>query len=288
VSASEQFLDTLGGGRYEVRGALGRGSSGEVLHVFDRDRRRDVALKRLLSAEPEEGYRLKLEFRALADARHPNLVELYDLWVDAGTSFYTMELVRGVDLVTYAAGGDRTRSEHVVVVLPQLVAGLRALHAAGILHRDLKPQNVLVESRGSPAAADHVHGSHPRLVLLDFGLLACLTPDERDAAGQRELAGSAAYAAPEQLWSGSFSEASDWYAAAVLLYEALSGSLPYDGSLAAIASAKRKRRPPRLGAGAAPEWLADLLDRLLAPSPAERPATEEILDVLSRAGADVG
>ena len=120
-----------------------------------------VALKTLRRTGAADLYRLKREFRSLADVTHPNLVCLYELFVEEERVFFTMELVRGVSFVDYARGTDRASlsTDRLVPALRQLVDGVSALHRRGKLHRDIKPSNVLVTPEG-------------RVVILDFGLIA--------------------------------------------------------------------------------------------------------------------
>ena len=159
---------------------------GVVYEVHDRVRNEVVALKTLLRARPADIYRLKREFRSLADVAHPNLVSLYELIVDDADCFFTMELVHGVNLVEYVRGSRRPRRSAPSAlrhVFRQLVEGIGALHRKGKLHRDIKPSNILVTPDG-------------RVVILDFGLASDVVPD--DAAVGESLAGTPAYLAPER------------------------------------------------------------------------------------------
>ncbi|MFZ5480181.1 MAG: serine/threonine-protein kinase [Myxococcota bacterium] len=193
-------------GNYEIVRLLGVGALGVVYEAQDLERRAPVALKTLRSAGFAQVGWLKSEFRAAAALTHRNLVTLYELVEEPPHVFYAMELVEGADFVADArAGGfDRLRA-----TLAEVMEGVDALHARGLVHRDLKPQNVLVTPEG-------------RVVLLDFDLLAAL--DEPDGAG---IAGTLAYLAPEVLAGARAEPASDLYAAGVMMYEALTGGLPW-------------------------------------------------------------
>ena len=164
-------------------------------------------------------------------------------------------------------GPDATAMDRLRDALPQLVEGIAAIHDVGMLHRDVKPSNVLVTSAG-------------RVVLLDFGLVRGL---EREVTQTGEAVGTPAYMAPEQAAAGPVSAASDWYSVGVMLHEALFGCLPFAGSAAAVMRQKQDEEP-RLAAGA-PEDLGALCRDLLRRDPSKRPGSAEILDRLHRRGA---
>ncbi|HEY8377982.1 MAG TPA: protein kinase [Nannocystis sp.] len=241
---------TLGG--YTVRRMIGRGGMGAVFEAVGRDGE-VVALKVLRGFEPAALYRFKLEFRALADICHPNLSLLHHLVVRGDQAYLTMELVDGVDFLAYV----QAAPARLPAALAQLAAGLEALHAAGKLHRDIKPSNVLVTREG-------------RVVILDFGLVHEL------ASGRgQELVGTPAYMAPEQLGGATPTTASDWYAVGVMLFEALTGRLPFAGPAHEVLRAKCERDAPPV-TGSAHPVLAGLCAALLARQPELRPDGAEI------------
>lgn len=224
--------------------------------------------------------RLKQEFRALADVAHPNLLALYDLFVDDESCFFTMEIVDGVDVVSFIrreaarswpARPDATETDtfgdapsvrrrpearfdeaRLRDALAQLSAGIAELHAHGLCHRDLKPSNVLVRPDG-------------RVLILDYGLVT-----EREATGDT-FEGTAAYAAPEQA-HGDFGPPADGYALGVIAFEAITGTLPFDGTPLQMLVDKRQREAPRLDAvvDGVPSDLIELVATLLARDPARR------------------
>jgi eukaryotic-like serine/threonine-protein kinase len=260
--------------RFELVRRLGAGGMGIVYEVFDRERGEHVALKTLGRVDPAGIYDLKREFRSLADVRHPNVVSLYDIVNEAGQWFFTMELVHGTpfsDYVALAPGGSeaartptprrpapdedrgallvsQTRADIRRVeprfdeaklrsALAQLVLGVSAIHAAGKLHRDIKPSNVLITREG-------------RAVVLDFGLVQddARTSDTADTSLDDNLVvGTPAYMAPEQAAGKRATAASDWYAVGTMLYRALSGQLPFSGSLTEVLLRKQTEDPPPLG-----------------------------------------
>ncbi len=253
-----------GNERFEVLGCLGSGTFGEVYRVRDRKLRTVVALKTLYRAGPEAIFRFKKEFRALADVHHPNLVQLYELASEGGQWFFTMELVDGVDFTADATSeGDPDRLRRG---FRQLAEGLSALHGAGKLHRDIKPSNLRVTPAG-------------RVVLLDFGLVRELGASETVETLAQGVVGSPVYMAPEQAAGEVLTAASDWYAAGVVLYEALLGQPPFAGRALGVLLDKQERQPtPPLAVDPAlPRDLGELACDLLAREPRRRPDGSEVL-----------
>jgi tRNA A-37 threonylcarbamoyl transferase component Bud32 len=261
---------------YEVLSELGQGGMGVVYKVHDRKRAQTVALKTLREMRSEALFRFKREFRLRADLSHPNLVTLYELVADGPQWFFTMEYVAGVDLLGHvqAAEDEEGRSARLRQSLAQLAEGIAALHQAGKLHRDVKPSNVLVTPQG-------------RVVLLDFGLVGELDPAGLLASGEGHLVGTIPYMSPEQAGGRPLSAASDWYSVGVILYEALTGLLPFPGSPTQILHDKQVSAAPdpRTAAPSAPDDLAALCAELLRRDPAARPAGPEVLDRLAHPAA---
>src|SRR5579872_4626091 len=241
--------------RFALQQKIGAGSFGAVYRAFDRERNSLVALKTLLQLHPTHLLRFKREFRSLVDLAHPNLVQLYELFGEHEQWFFTMELVDGVDFLTYVrpanilAGWDRLRN-----AIFQLARGVQALHAASLVHRDLKPSNVLVASDG-------------RVVILDLGLVRVLESSESFA-----LAGSPAYMAPEHAFGAPVSPAIDWYAVGVILYNSITGELPFSGTVKETLERKRAASAPECRElnPDSPEELAQACRLLLDRDPAIR------------------
>jgi hypothetical protein len=266
-------LDFRGTERFVVRRRLGAGTLGVVYEAEDRERGQLVALKALRGAEPSDIYRLKKEFRTLVDVSHPNLVSLYELIASDDAWFFTMELIDGTDFLTYVRagqdGGNGTSAEERLrATMRQLTTGVAALHRAGRLHRDLKPSNVMTTHDG-------------RVVILDFGISAELQQpiDPRMRTAETGLWGTPVYMAPEQFLGEGATEATDWYAVGTILYEALTGQVPFTGRLGQIMMAKSSQLPlpPATIAPDCPRDLADLAMALLARDPHQRPTADEIL-----------
>jgi eukaryotic-like serine/threonine-protein kinase len=227
---SFQFKGSL---RFIPRERVGAGSSGEVYRVLDRQSNSEVALKKLKQFHPANLLRFKLEFRSLADLIHPNLVRMYELFGENDEWFFTMEFVTGVDFRSHVRpDGIVVDWQRLRAAMYQLSTGVQALHGFGKLHRDLKPSNVIVKPDG-------------RVVLLDFGLVKDL---ESLSEQSLALAGSPAYMAPEQFGNGIIDETADWYAVGVMLYDAITGQLPFGGPWTEVLRQKREVSAPECNA----------------------------------------
>ena len=242
----------LFGDRFEIERVLGSGGMGVVYAARDHDRACTVAIKTLRAATLDALHRLRAEFLMLHDLAHPNLVSLGELFDHDGCWFFSMELIDGVDFARHVRPGGELDLTRLRAALAQLASGLGHLHAAGKIHRDVKPSNVL-------CTAD-------RVVLLDFGLAS----DGADSS----RAGTLPYMAPEQHDGAAVRAAADWYAVGVMLWAALAGRLPFSsGDEREVAAHKRRGAP----AVAGPPDLVALATALLDPDPAQRPSDDEIL-----------
>lgn len=262
-----------GNDRFRIIGRLGAGGMGVVYEAHDALRDEIVALKTWQRTGAGDLYRLKQEFRSLADVTHPNLVCLYELFVEEARGFFTMERVHGVSFVEHARGPtrDRLAIDRLVPALQQLADGVSALHRRGKLHRDIKPSNVLVTAGG-------------RVVILDFGLSAELLPAYAvDARYQR--GGTPAYMSPEEAAGARPSQASDWYGVGVTLYEALTGSVPFEGPVTELMHRKGTLDPPAphaLAPGEVPQDLSEVCLALLRRDPDERATGDSAMSLLAR------
>ncbi|GAB5442414.1 MAG: hypothetical protein Fues2KO_27630 [Fuerstiella sp.] len=266
-------------GEYEILRELGRGSFGVVYEARHLHRHDVVALKTLPRSladgdvpeqDGESLHRFKREFRSLADISHVNLVGLHSLECDGTQWFFTMDLVRGTDFISFVRPNGELDVDRLRSAFGQLVAGTLALHANFVIHRDLKPSNVMIDEHG------HV-------VLLDFGLaLEQQRSTMKDTA--TGIAGTPAYMAPEQARGDTATAACDWYAVGVMLYEALAGQLPFSGPTLQLLQDKQQRKAPPLPVtDRLPEDLCEICSALLSTSPNDRPDPAEIVRSVSPA-----
>ena len=295
-------VDFGGTARFRIERPIGSGGMGVVYEATDTSRGTRVALKTLRNLDASSIIRFKAEFRALADLHHENLVRFGELGVEESQYFFTMELLHGVDFLSYVRPGiasesiadGTTKRLHATETLAgaqsprgsigpemrpgkldearlrdalaQITRGLGALHAAGKVHRDVKPMNVIVESN---------EGHAPRVVIVDFGLVT----DANASSGVGEgVIGTVAYMAPEQATGEAVGAAADWYAVGVMLYEALTGEVPFFGSAYEVLTTKRTAKPPRPRDAApdTPDDLDALCTALLQPDPKNRPSHEDV------------
>jgi serine/threonine protein kinase/tetratricopeptide (TPR) repeat protein len=283
-SAEDSALSELAESRYELVRKIGQGGAGVVYLVRDRETGERLAQKKLLRLDARSVSRLKREFRSVADLHHPNLIKLYDMGRSGDTWCITMEYLEGVDLTVHLRGslrvslsGERQRVEpwhtpalaRVCAVFSQLAAGVHALHRAGMLHRDLKPSNVMV-----------VDG---RVVVLDFGLVHELAGEALSLTLDGNVNGTPAYMAPEQACGEALSEATDWYAFGVMLYEAISGKLPFDGTMRELLQHKLEHDPFPLEhlAPGTPPSLSELCMRLISREPTDRAGYDAVQAALA-------
>ncbi|MCB9744619.1 MAG: serine/threonine protein kinase [Alphaproteobacteria bacterium] len=218
--------------RFTLLQELGRGGMGVVYRAWDPLRRQEVALK-TASSSSQRGLRLQREVRALSRLTHPAIVRTLDAGEVGGAPYYTMELVEGPTLRALIAGGPQPPRRATAWVLA-LAEGLQHAHEQGVIHRDVKPENVLM-----------AEGKEPRLS--DFGLARQLDPESHALTRTGELLGTPLYMAPEQIEGGPVDARADVYALGAVLYELLCGSRPTrrttpPACCTASSPARRRRR----------------------------------------------
>jgi serine/threonine protein kinase len=257
-------------GRYRLRERLGQGGMSVVWRADDDVLGREVAVKVLsavLAGDPDQRQQIRDEARAAARLRHVNVVAVYDYGefteADHTLSYVVMELVDGRTLADMLTGG-RLPWKVATLVGAQVAAALAAAHADGIVHRDVKPANVMVTGAG--------------VKLVDFGISAAI--GALDTAG--EVLGTPAYLAPERIEGGPVRPATDVYALGLLMYLALAGQMPWQAStVTQMIKAHVYAKPAPLPAVAGlPPAVARLVSRCLAKRPADRPSAIEVSEVL--------
>ena len=259
----------LVGGRYRLTERIGSGGMGTVWRAQDELVEREVAVKQpRLPGDPQDtahqriAHRLHREARAAARVDHPSAVSVHDVVVEDGLPWIVMELVRGESLHEVLQRGALKPAESARIGLA-VVGALRAAHSVGIVHRDVKPANVLL-------------GQHGRVVLTDFGIAHIMGEESLTMSG--EFVGSLEFIAPERMSGRGAGPSSDLWSLGVLLYAAVEGWSPFrrttlESTLAAILAAEPVR-PQHAGS------LGPLLVRLLVKDPAERPDADEVTAAL--------
>ena len=281
-------------GPYEIVGPLGAGGMGEVYRARDTRLQRDVAIKVLpphFSAAPELRERFEREARAVASLNHPNICVLHDVGRHEETDFLVLEFLDGETLASRLARGQLSL-EHALAIATQLADALAAAHRAGVVHRDVKPGNVLLLRKA--ASGDSRWAGAPVAKLLDFGLAKSagpvVGPPQHTRAGlqsdltslpttphnltmQGTILGTVEYMAPEQIEGQEADARTDIFALGVVVYEMLTGRRAFSGRThASLIGAILKDDPPPLSRDQplAPPFLDHIVRRCLAKDPDER------------------
>jgi serine/threonine-protein kinase len=206
-------------GRYRILGELGRGAMGVVYRASDEVLNRTVAIKTInMAADPQERAEYERRFyqeaKAAGSLNHPNIVTIYDLGQVGDVVYMAMEYIEGTELRDLLQGG-RLDLATAVDIVAQVAEGLAFAHERGVVHRDVKPANIMVV-RGGPAK------------IMDFGIARIRTSEVKTQTGM--LLGSPKYMAPEQLLGGEVDQRCDLFSLGVVLYEAVTGVTPFSGT----------------------------------------------------------
>ncbi|HEX8170249.1 MAG TPA: protein kinase [Thermoanaerobaculia bacterium] len=269
-------------GRYEIRSLIGAGGMGEVYLAHDTELQRPVALKVLAGEarhDAELRERLQYEARAASALNHPNIITVYDVGMLGDAQFIATEFVDGITL--------RQRGGHGAIVIDELLgvavqiaSALAAAEAAGLVHRDIKPDNVMIRRDGY-------------VKLLDFGLArSAVAPATFGRSDPSVVRGTVYYMSPEQLRGLELDTRSDLWSMGVMLYETISGRLPFDGdSSGEIAASILRNQPPPLtdtSGAPVPPRLATIVAQLMVKDRAHRyQRAQDALDDLQRLRDDL-
>ena len=262
---------------YEVGALVGRGGMGEVYRALDLRLERPVALKLLTERlSDDEGFRERMlrESRLAASLDHPNVVPIYEAGEADGRLFIAMRFVDGTDLKALLRREGALPPERAVAIVAQVADALDAAHTKGLVHRDVKPSNVLLDQQGG---REHAY-------LADFGLTQS-AGDARPTDGQ--LMGTVDYVAPEQIRGDHVDGRADVYALGCLLFETLTGTLPFTGaSDVAVVYAHLEEEPPRASERrpGLPSEVDEVLARAMAKDPGKRQQSCAALVDETRAG----
>ncbi|MEU8899503.1 protein kinase [Nocardia sp. NPDC048505] len=261
-------------GPYELRALLGKGGMGEVYEAYDTVKERVVAVKLLpeeLAKDPVYQVRFRRESQAAARLAEPHIIPIHDWGVIDGVLFIDMRLVPGADLRTLLRGQGPLQPERAIAIIEQIAAALDAAHADGLVHRDVKPANILVTE------ADFAY-------LADFGI----AHTEGDAAVTQVgmAVGSYVYMAPERFDAGQVTGRADIYSLACVLHESLTGATPFpQASMSVLIRSHLTETPPRpsVARPGVPPALDEVIARGMAKDPADRYPTAAAFAQAARA-----
>ncbi len=266
TTVSDPLVGRLLDGRYRVGRRLARGGMAVVYEAHDSRLDRTIALKVMhasLADDDEFVSRFIREAHAAARLSHPNVVAVYDQGADQGHVFLAMELVRGQTLRDLIRRERRLSPRQALDVLEPVLAALGAAHQAGLIHRDVKPENVLISDKDADVK------------VADFGLARAISEANNHTTASGVVMGTVAYLSPEQVTRGVADPRSDVYSAGILLYEMLTGAKPYDGETAIQIAYRHVHDDvpaPSLAVAGLPAELDHLVARATDRDPDRRPS----------------
>jgi serine/threonine protein kinase/tetratricopeptide (TPR) repeat protein len=249
------------GGRYEILGILGQGGMGAVYKARDRELDRLIALKVIrpeLATDASILQRFKQELILARNITHKNVVRIFDLGEADGIRFISMEYVDGDDLRTLLRREGKFSPKETIAVIEQVCRALDAAHSEGVIHRDLKPQNIMREKNG-------------RVVVMDFGLARSLGESGMTQTGA--IVGTIEYMSPEQALGTTLDQRSDIFSVGLIFYELLTGKAPYEADTAIASLMKRTREEARSASdvdASVPKPLSAIVSRCLEREPDNR------------------
>jgi serine/threonine-protein kinase len=245
------------GGKYRIDRPIGQGGMGTVYAALNEETGRRVAVKSLLADVPgnaQAGARLLREARMVGKVHHPNVIDVYDVGRHEGTPFLVMELLDGESLDDLLVRGRIAPDDAIRLIIPAM-RGIAAAHALGVVHRDLKPDNIFL--------CKSTAGRVREVKVLDFGISKTYGEELNDTNLTRSgaILGTPKYMAPEQLANEPVDRRTDVYALGVILYELIAGCLPFEGDTFALLASN----PPRAGAGSCRARSLDRRSRTCPP-----------------------
>lgn len=250
--------------RYQITRVIGRGGMGTVYKASDTELAEDIAIKLMraesMSGDPTMAERFKSEIRLARRISHRNVVRTHDFGESGGAYYVTMEYVEGITLRDLIDTRKRLSASATLGIARQLAGSLNVAHEEGVIHRDIKPQNLLLDAAGV-------------LKVMDFGI-ARLAEHSSTLTQTGMVVGTPAYMAPEQLLAETVDARSDLYSAGIVLYECLTGSLPFIAASPIVLIAKVLNTVPPSPAAIVPEipaTLSSLVMRLISKEPDDRP-----------------
>jgi len=259
---------TLLAGRYRLDVPIGLGGMGVVYRARDEELGIDIALKLLrpeVGRDPTRLERFRQELLLAREVSHPNVVRIHDIGEHDGLRFLTMRLVEGTSLQRLLEREGKLTVERAVTVFRQVAAGLKAAHDAGVVHRDLKPGNILIDKTGNATISD-------------FGVARSLTGGGLTRTGA--VVGTLDYLSPEQMSGEAVDGRSDLYALGIVFFEMLTGELPFHpGSTAEVVAQRLGGRPRELPPleGPVPDAVKRVVRRCLERNPARRYADAQVM-----------
>ncbi|SCL37579.1 serine/threonine protein kinase [Micromonospora rhizosphaerae] len=277
TQVADTLLGSLIDGRYRIRGRVARGGMATVYTATDERLERTVAVKIIHPTQAPEAQaraagfvrRFTDEAKTIARLTHPNVVAVYDQGTHEGLPYLVMEYVRGRTLRDVLAERRRLNPDEALAIAEQMLAAIAAAHRAGLVHRDVKPENVLVAEAPSGGAANLVDSV---VKVADFGLARAVEAAEEENGNQ--LMATVAYVAPELVTEGHADPRTDVYSAGIVLFEMLTGRVPYDGDRPVDIAWQHVDRdvpaPSTLVPGL-PRALDDLVGRATRRDPGARP-----------------